>query len=306
MSEYIVSGEYASYGLPSGGTTQQNVKAASALIDGYVMRPEGLVWSPDISGQPCFMAGAAAKRTWAIEADIEPGTSVSVALDSVPLASILGETLVLDAPTPSSCEAAVVTALSGSTVTFDSIVRVHSATSPATLGLVISERRNVGYQGPVAFLSRSPIARLLAVGTTWERSSIREPSLSDNRRGLVGDYAEGVGPVPNFGSTVPQWNLLDPTLLDCDIDTGKLLVRIFGPRNEVKVNYLAGWTQPTLPDIIKRACASLVLAIQGQDPATAGAKLYKAGDTAIQRFNNSLFDDDMKLQLDEFRAKPGL
>lgn len=306
MSEYIVAGEYSAYGLPAGGTTQMNVKAACALIDGHLKRPEGLVWSPDVTGQPCFMAGATPRRTWQIQSDIEPGSGVTVALDSVPPPALLGEVLVLDAPTPSSCEAAVVTAIDGSTITFATIARVHSSTSPASSGLVIAERRNVGYQGPVAFLSRTPVAQVLSIGTGWDRSTIREPSLSDDRHGVHGDYAEGIGPIPTFGGA-PQWTMLDPTLFDCDLDSGKLQVRVFGARNEVKVNYLAGWTEPNLPDIVKQVCARLVIAIQNQDPdIPGGAKLYRANDTTVQRFNNSAFDDDMKFQLAPFRAKTGL
>lgn len=305
MSEYIPAGEYSQYGLP-GTTTEENVQAASALIDGFLRRPEGLVWSPDAAGQPCFMTGAAAMRIWKPVAAISPGASVVVTLPSVPPASMLGEAMVLDSATPAKCETAVVIAIDGANITLDNLTNGHNALAPISAGLVISERRNVGYQGPVAFLSRTPVVRIVSVGSRWDRSNLREPALSESRHGVFFDYAEGIGPIPAFG-TPPQWTLLDPTLVDFDIATGKLDVRIFGSRNEVRACYLAGWDQDDLPDAIKQVCARLVLSIQSQDQdIPSNVKLYRAGDTAIQKFADSVLDDDMKFQLLPFKVLTGI
>lgn len=304
MSRYIASGEYDTYGLAAGSNTDRAVTAASALIDGHLRRPEGLVWSPDFAGLPCFMAGAVPIQSWKIQADIEPGSNVTVSLDSAPSATILGEAMVLDAPTPDHCETVVVTAIDGANVTFGTVGHVHSVTSPLDLGLVISERKLVGYQCPAAFLSRGPVARVVAVGSRWDASSRREPSLSDPQHGYIG-FSTGIGVVPQ--SAPPQWNLLDPSLVDCDPGTGKLLVHAVSARSEVRACYLAGWPSTGLPDIVKQICARVAQTILQQDPhMPLDAKLYKAGDTAIQRFANTMIDDDMRVQLIPFAAKRGL
>lgn len=305
MSEYLLSSDYTNYGLPA-GTDAADVRSASALIDGYLERPEGLVWTPDVTGQPCFMAGATAMRTWKPALPIAPGSSVVVTLDSVPPASILGEAVVLDNASATVRETSVVTTINGADVTFDTIRYAHIAQAPIKSGLVIAERRNVGYQGPVAFLSRTPVARLLSIGSRWDRSSIREPSLSDDGAGYLAGFSSGIGVAPGFGAG-PQWSLIDPTMVDCDVDTGKLNVRIMGARNEVRVCYLAGWAIDQLPEIIKQVTAKLTLAVANADPdLPANVKLYKAGDTAIQKFADSMFGEDMIRQLEPFKIVRGL
>ena len=53
-SIYLESADYALYGVPNATTAQ--VIRASAIIDGYLNRPDGLIYVLNLAGEPVYMA----------------------------------------------------------------------------------------------------------------------------------------------------------------------------------------------------------------------------------------------------------
>lgn len=53
-SQYLQSSDYAAYGVPN--TTADQVTKASAIIDGYLDKPDGLIYNVDGSNNPISMA----------------------------------------------------------------------------------------------------------------------------------------------------------------------------------------------------------------------------------------------------------
>jgi hypothetical protein len=54
-SIYLQSSDYATYGLPS-TTSQSEIIKASAIIDGYLNKPDGLLYDVDINNIPVVMS----------------------------------------------------------------------------------------------------------------------------------------------------------------------------------------------------------------------------------------------------------
>ena len=78
-SSYLTSADYPNYGLPA-STTAAQVTTASTLIDLYLKRPEGLVWLPDGSGAPGWMAALSPTQSFTATGPIAPGNNVPVTL----------------------------------------------------------------------------------------------------------------------------------------------------------------------------------------------------------------------------------
>jgi hypothetical protein len=65
---------------------------------------------------------------------------------------------------------------------------------------------------------------------------------------------------------------------------------------------VAGFPASGLPASIKQACATLVMA-SAAVPQMGAMKMYKAGDTALERFAATLIDADTAALLAPYRAK---
>src|SRR3954447_24256724 len=107
-SVYIQPGEYPDYGLPA-ATTAAQVRAASALLDAYLSRPEGLIWAPDWSDMPCYMLAASSSFSFTALTDIAPGVNVVVPIgNGVNLSDMIGEAIVLDRANTGTLEACAI------------------------------------------------------------------------------------------------------------------------------------------------------------------------------------------------------
>ncbi len=71
---------------------------------------------------------------------------------------------------------------------------------------------------------------------------------------------------------------------------------------EVKVRYLAGYSAASLPSAVKLATAMLVRTLASA-PNLGAIKSYKAGDTAIERFSDTMISGDIRSMLTKYRAR---
>lgn len=294
-SSYLAPGEYAAFGAP--GATVNTVVQASTLIDMHIDRPEGLVWTPGADGAPAFMAALPPKLTIALVGAIAPGANVIAQLTGQPGMVEVGDVLIADAAITLRAEALVVTSVAWPSVTFRNVARVHDAGAQIDIGRVISEKRFMPKNRPVTRVMHGPVMRLMSIAGRY----------SFGRRGdfsMPGDDISLLSSIQQFGG-MPVWEAVDPLTANCELDTGEVWVPsgiMNAHYNEVRVHYLAGFQASALPNAIKQACALLVNAL-AMVPDLSGVKSYKAGNTAIAKFANSMIDDDVKDLLRPFEVK---
>jgi hypothetical protein len=128
--------------------------------------------------------------------------------------------------------------------------------------------------------------------------------------GIEGRYAKPRrGELPNqplseiaWTFSLPgQWATIDPSLVDCDPNTGELTLpwNILGlPYNEVMVTYTAGLA--TIGDDVKTACAQIVRNAQAT-PALNASK-SKIDTMQMQYFSSSLVDETVQQWLSPYVA----
>jgi hypothetical protein len=294
-TEYLQASDYAAYGLPA-STTSAQVAQASALIDAYLYRPEGLMWKPDASGRPCYMDGLSPVLSLAASSVVNPGLNVAVPVTGP--ASVLqpGEVLIFDRADTAKTEACVVTAAVAGSVTLQSVQFAHVGGAKLESGLVIEELKMMPKSRPITNVSRTPFMRLLSgVGR-----------YGYGRRGDVAGNLDDfnlLAAVTQFGGP-PVWEMFSAANAGVDVTTGQVWVPagvMLAYYSEVKLRYIAGYAYESLPPVVKFACVALIQAIANQ-PAMGAVKSFKAGDTAVAKFTESVFDDDIKRHLNPFRT----
>ncbi len=304
-SLYIQSEDYATYGLAN-TTTAAQVTQASTTIDSYLKRPEGLIWTPDELGNPCFMAAANPSLTLTSPFSIIPGLNVTV-LVTGPMAMMQpGDVLILDRANPTAVEAVVINSTTpagpgvSASLGFQSVVNTHGPGALLDAGMVIQDQRALPDGRPLTQLSRTPVARLVSGAGRYSfgrRSSPANAYVDDyNLLSSVAQFAGLGGP--------PIWEGFNTSLTDVNPATGEVWIpsgMLATYYTEVKLRYLAGFSAASLPSDIKLATAQLVQAI-ADAPNLGAVKSYKAGDTAITRFADTMISGDTKRLLEPYRA----
>jgi hypothetical protein len=297
LTPYIREVEYADYGITDASGVQ--VDAASRTINGYLSRPEGLVWNPDANGMPCWMAALSPTNSYTAPGAISPGSQIEVTIPNAQFGfQTIGEVVVLDRANANLAEACVVLSTSGSTLTLQSVQFSHSAGATVDFGLTIADERALPYNRPITRTSRTPVARVLAGFGRYGFS----------RRG---QQAAGVEFIPTllpivqgFGGP-PLWVPFDVTGIDINVNTGELWVPaglLLAYFSDVRLRYVAGWSFQALPISVKQATANIVRSMI-DTPYSANNKMLKSGDSAMQRFNATVLDDDTKALLEPYRAR---
>ncbi len=286
FTPYVASLEYALYGITDASPAQ--VANACRVVNSYLGRPEGLLWSPDANGQPAYMTNMSPTLSLTGPA-IAPGTGVTL---TVPFARFgyqnTGDVVILDRATPGLTEACVVTIASGNTLTLANVQFAHPAPT-IDFGLTILEEMS----GRVR-LARSPVANVFC---GFGRHGYGREM---NRIGSGFDYFEELL-VTNYGlNAVSGWNQLDTTLWDINYATGAVRTPPHGHEN-IRLRYVAGWSQTNLPGDIKQAVANLVRSAI-DTPFSANMKVLKAGDGTMERFGPSVMDADTKALLQPYKA----
>jgi hypothetical protein len=288
------------YGLPTSlptGLAQQ----ASSIIDAYLKRPEGLVYTVDQSGAPCSMVAASPTQTYTLQGSITAGSNVVVTISpALVKPDLVGEVLVLDNSSSSLCEACVVSSTSGNNqITLSSVKYAHTSGALAQAGLVIKEDRNCPSKRSIIRVSRGPIANVVSLLGRYAYGR-----RSDQVGGLYQEM-NLLAAVQTFGGP-PQWIPIPTTQCSWSDQTQEVWVpagMLMAYYSDVRVSYVAGYTAANLPDPIIRATVSIATALNGNGGLSTQMKYFAAGDTKAMRFSASLMDDDMYKMLDPFKAK---
>lgn len=299
-SVYLKPSDFAAYGLPPAGAVAA-VQQASAVVDQALGRPEGLVWLPDATGMPAYMAALTATQTFALVSAIQPGSGVNVQV-SPPILTpdLVGEVLILDRGTQAACEAVVVTAVVGrDTLILGTVRFAHAQAALAEQGLVLAEERSLPAKRNVTRVSRLPVANLLSAQGRYGYGR-----RSDQTAGLYTDL-NLLAAVQAFGGP-PLWLPIDITATSASPVTGEVWVPsgiLLATYSDVRLRYVAGWSAGNLPGPIKQATANIASTVLATADIPGQLKSIRAGDHQIQRFAASNLDPDTKALLEPFKAR---
>ena len=294
---YVQPSEYATYGIPD--ATAAQVTSASLIVNSYLKRPEGLVWSPDANGMAAWMAALNPTISYTAPSPISPGANVQVTIPNAQFGfQTVGEVAILDRANPSRAEACVVLSTTGSTLTLQSVQFSHAASATLDFGLTIMEEKPLPYNRPITRTSRTPVARMIS-------------GFGRYGYGRRGQQAAGIEFIPTllpivqgFGGP-PLWVPFDVTALDVNMNTGEMWVPsglLLAYFSDVRLRYVAGWSTATLPTDVKQATASIVRG-QIDTPFSANMKILKSGDGMMQRFGRKALTTTSRRSLS--RTRPG-
>ena len=297
-SNYL-DGAENSFGLPATlpvGVAEQ----ASAIVDSYTRRPEGLVYVTDTNGNPIYMKALTPTMTYTVAASVSPGQNVVVNVSPASVRSdMVGQVLIYDRASNDISEAVLVTAVSGnSQLTLANVQFNHGAAGKLDLGMVISEERNIPSKRSVVRYSRFPCASILSLmgRYTYGRRS-------DQIRGTAQTF-NLLAAASVFGGP-PSWipiNIPDASWND---ETGEIWVpagMLLAYYSEVMIRYVCGY--PTAPHPIVKATASIAQSlIQGNAYGGGNVKSFSAGDSRIEKFGATNIDDDTRRVLEAYRPR---
>jgi hypothetical protein len=163
-SVYLDETEYADYGLPS-TTTLAQVRNASAMIDAYLGRPQGLVWQCDAAGTPAYMLAPTPRLTLATVGAVSPGAGVAVAYTGAVLDNnAVGEAVVLDRANFSQSETCVIQAIDPAhrIITLYKVLNSHAPSCKIEFGLTIMEERELPADRSITRVAQFPVMQLLS------------------------------------------------------------------------------------------------------------------------------------------------
>jgi hypothetical protein len=164
-SVYLQPSEYATYGLES-TVTASDIVNASAVVDSYIQRPEGLVWAPDSRGLPCYMAALQPSFSATLPVALTAGQLATFAfpLAGTGTSSLIGEVLIVDRSDNTKVEALVITGTNAQagTITVAAPANAHGIGATLEMGLVVVEERPLAAKRSQTRVSRTPVMRLLS------------------------------------------------------------------------------------------------------------------------------------------------
>lgn len=302
-SAYIQQADYATYGLPS-STTPAQIAAASTFLDAYLRRPDGLVWQPDATGAPGWMAAKSPSLSFVSAGAIEPGRNVEVTLgvnnSTFGLGNVLqvGETLIADRGNSEAAEPVVVISLQGNVAILRHVQFGHEAGATFDLGMACKQHRFMPDGRPLTTLAYTPIMRLLSGQGRYGYGR-----RGDAARYMVDEF-NLLASLTHFGGP-PAWESFPLENTGVDPGSGQVWVPagvMLAYYSEVNLWYVAGWNYASLPDPIKFACAEVVQ-VTGQLPDMGQVLTYKAGDTSISRAAATVLSDDTRTMIEPYRAR---
>lgn len=300
-SVYLAGADLAAYGVPN--ATAAQIVAASGLVNAYLRRPEGLQYAPDAAGFPCYMAGMSPTVSLKSSQAISAGQNVAVPFSSAPgmmtVTGNVGDVVILDRTTLSAVEACVIASVNQSGFVLQSVVNAHNTACTIDFGLVIREQRSLPAKRSLTRVASWPVVRIFSIA-----GSYRYGRRSEQNAGQFSD-TNLLAMMQTFGGP-PEWTLVDVTQGDFNSTSGEVWVPsgiFLAYYSDVRIAYVAGFTQDNIPPIIKQVTATAITAGLATQDLVGGLKMARAGDTALQRFSSSIVDDDAKSQLDLYRAR---
>jgi hypothetical protein len=294
---YIVRDEYDIYGITD--ATDAQINAASRIVNTYLARPEGLLCSPGADGQPAYMTNLTPTQSLTVPSQIDPGSNVVVTVPNYRFGlQHIGEVAILSRTTSDITEACVITAVSEDTATLDTVKFTHPAQSVMDLGLTILQELPVPSGRSTVRLARNPVARLISgygrYATGRRSQQFAGADFNSNLLFAVGAFG---GP--------PAWVPFPIDQTDINLQTGEvwipagLLLSYF---SDVRLRYVAGWTEKNLPGDIKQAVANIVRAAIDSPFFGGNVKTMKAGDATLERFSASSIDKDTQALLQPYKT----
>jgi hypothetical protein len=297
-SNYL-DGAENQYGLPSplpAGLGEQ----ASAIVDSYVKRPEGLIYTSDLNGNPAFMRGLSPSFTYKSVGAISPGAAVAIPVTPpIVRPDLIGEVLVLDRKNPDALESVIVTGTTGNdTIIVAQVQFAHTAGTTMDVGMIITEERTVPSKRSIVRYSKFPCVGILSLMGRYGYGR-----RSDQVGGLYQEM-NLLASVQTFGGP-PQWIPITVAQANWSDQTGEIWVpagMLLAYYSDVKIKYVAGFPEP--PDNLVRATAAIAQSLG--TVATMGGnaiKVLSAGDSRIQRIGATNMDDDTRRLLAPFMAR---
>jgi hypothetical protein len=292
FTPYLQPTEYADYGVPD--ATAAQVAAATRQVNAYIGRPEGLLWSPDANGMPCYMTNLDPVRSYT--ATVAAGSNVIVTVPNAVFGpQTVGEVVVIDRANTQLTEACVVTAASGNSLRLATVQFAHTA-AKMEFGLTILEETHLRAGSPIIFTAKAPVAQIL--------SGFSRPSFGKLPRQITDAVSASGGPLLATATTSTAWTQMDTSQWDINYSTGAVTVLPYLQRTaliDVRLRYVAGWLQANLPSGIKQAVAGMVrTAIDFE--FGGNIKTMKSGDATIERFGASSIDRDAQAMLQPYRV----
>lgn len=304
-SAYLNDSDKAAYDAPN--ATPVQIQKASAMIDGYLQRPEGLVYGVDANGNPCYMVNKAPVTTLTISGAISPGANVVVPVVGG-VSQIMsgspqsGQVCVIDRAIPSVTEACIAIGADpiANTVTLQSVQFPHFVSSLMEFEMTIYEESVMPKGRTVTNLSRTPL-RLVIGGQGRYAYGRRGDNYIDpnvNSFNLLASISTFGGP--------PIWEIFNQTRVDIEPNSGQVWAPagiMMAYYTEIRWRYIAGWPYEALPQAIKFAVSQLIQSAAVM-PGGALVSRYQAGDTSITKFGSvsSLLDADMLNSLEPYKA----
>lgn len=296
-SNYLQSDDYATYGVPSSTTVAQVIQASN-IIDGYLVRPEGLLWASDANGNPCYMSALTPLFILTAQGSITNGANINVTCSGAIAPIQPGMVAILDRANPSVTEACIVNSVTGNVVQLTNVQFAHDAGCLLEFGMTLFEERQMPQGRPLTVLSRTPVVNVLAGEGRYGYAR-----RSDSGYSVINQY-NLLAALTQFGGP-PVWEPFDQSNIGVDPNTGEIWIPagvLLAYFTEIRVSYIAGYQYASLPSPIKMACASIVNAMADM-PINGSIKSQRAGDTAIERFAASYLNDHVKEMLNPFRAR---
>jgi hypothetical protein len=293
---YLDPSEYSAFGLPN--MSLDKIDNACAVVDAYLSRPEGIAYTADANGYPLFMTRKLPESSFKLTAAISAGTNVPASISNGALLSV-GSALVLDKATSAIAETTYVTQIiDANHVILSRIEHAHAINGTLEDGLTVDVAMRVAKGRAYVTLPSGPIRRLIsAVGrVSYPRRGDSLSAISPQANGLLAT-------VSSFGGA-PTWQIINVANNDIDLEKNQIWTPmgfLMSPYSEVRMSYIAGYPSDNIPMGIKRAVANIAKAVD-ESPAGASVSKFRAGDVQMERFVDSIIDEDLRMMLAPFRA----
>lgn len=295
-SIYLSGADLATYGVST--IPPVTIMRASALIDNYLKRPEGCLWTPDKNGIPAYMTALDPIMTLTAQGPILAGAAVSVSIPGyTPDDTVMGEAVVLDRASTTLMETAWVQSYSPGAIVLKTVVNDHPGPVTIDFGMTITAQKNQPSERSIVMLDQWPIQKIVSGVGRYGYGRRSDQMLGYfNDVNLLSMFTTFGGP-PVWEPFEIQASSVNPLTGTVWVPAGVLLSYF----TEVKMRYIGGWQATALPAPIKIACAMLSDAIndQGMGP---NVRRFSTGKVDIQKFASTVVDEDIKNTLRPYRA----
>lgn len=307
ISSYLQSGDYPNFGLPS-STTQAQVNQASVLLDGFLGRPDGLVWAPGADGQPCYMVAKNPDLTLTASAPFGPGQQSVVPVTGPIQAIQIGDCVTIDRANMGETEAVQIVGIdyTNNTVTLGTMAAVgpngvqfaHASGALLERGLQVDQTFDVPKNRPLIQLDFCPVVRVVGgSGRYGYGRRADDASLSIDDFNLLASLQKFGGP--------PAWEIWPAnTAAGVEPNTGNLWVPagiMLAYYSEVVVHYVAGFAQANIPNVVKMATAQILTSMLN-NPVWGNVKSLQAGQSKVEFLTASAISPDVARLLAPYRA----